>query len=489
MLATATIAAGIVGLAAWLVLGREGTRAEAPSASASIAVLPFTTIGGDATRAYVAEGLADELVTSLAMVPGIRVASRTSSTVVAGQGLDLATIGQRLSVETVLEGSVRATGDSVRIATRLVKVADGYPMWSRVFETGAREMLRIHEEIASAIAAALTQGREGEAQVTIRSGTDDPVAYDLYLQGLSLSRTRHSERSVREALAFLRRAVERAPGFARAHAAIGQSLATQGWLGYEPAREVFPASARAAAQALRLDPRQAVAQATRAYAVLYHDWDLPGAEREFRRAIAMDPNDPVSHQWLGNALAVAQRWDEAEAQFRTAVTLDPLSTTRRATMIWVQHHRGDHARAVETYERLAATDSSNALAFQWGGMALLATGRHDDAVAAFRHALRLSDEGPGFAASLAHALAVRAGPGDREEARRFVERLRGARVVPAYELARITLALGERDAALAWLERALEARIHAMLFLRIDPAFASLQGDPAFEAIARRVGV
>ena len=475
------IALGAVG---WLT--SRGLRgATGDEALTTVAVLPFENLSPDSSHAYFAEGLADELVTSLSMVQGLRVAARTSTSALLRQGVDLKGIAQQLNVQTVLEGSLRVSGMRVRVATRLVKVADGSSIWSESYDREATDVLRIQEEVATAIVGAM-RGRLVEGSLdAVASGTTDPEAYDLYLQGRSL-RLRQSEQGLNRAVELFRAAIARSPEFARAYAGLAESHAVQGFYDFRPPREAFPAAMRAAAEALRLDPRNASAQATIAYASLYYEWDLPRAKREFSRAIAMDPNSPIAHQWYGNFLTVAERWDEAEAEFRTALRLDPTAPVRHAVLAWVQSHRGDHARAIESFQQAAQFDSSYAVTFQWGAVALEQAGRIDDAVVALRRAVTLADEGANLVAALARALAVR---GDRAEAEELLRKVLAARVVPAYEVAKVYLELGNRAEAIRWLERAFEARAHSMVFLKIDPQLAKLRGDPALVALIGKVGL
>lgn len=461
---------------------RGGETAPAPSA---VAVLPFENLSSDTAQAYLADGLTDEIITSLSMVEGLRVASRTSSTILARQGLDLAALASRLSVNAVLEGSVRASAGRVRVSARLVQAADGYPIWSQTFDRTTDDVLRIQEEIATAIVAAL-RGRLAPGQVADAAGASvPPEAYDLYLQGRAVRRRESAELYARQ-VAYFREAIALAPHFARAWDALAAALVGQGWHEYRDPRDVFPEAAKAAAEALRLEPRNASAQATVAYVALYFEWDLAKAEREFRRALEMDPGDAAVHQWYGNHLTIAQRFPEADEAFRTALRLDPASPTRRAVQVWAQYHRGDLDEALRTYRRITEVDSTSALAFQWGALALEAAGQTEEAVRAARVGVRLADDGTSFLATLGHALAVH---GERQEARAVLERLKRAPFVIAYDVAKLHLALGERDEALRWLERAYELRSHSMMFLRIDPQLRTLHGDPRFEALVRRVGI
>ena len=460
-------------------------RAPAPGAESAMAVLPFDNLSSDSTQAYFVEGLADEVVTSLSMGNGMRVASRTATAGLLRRGVTLDEMARQLNIETVLEGSVKRGGDRVRVATRLVRVKDNQLIWSQTYDRSVDDALRIQEEIATAIASALRGLLLESHREAVSSGTTDPEAYDLYLQGRA-ERNRQSEQSLQRAVELFRSAIARSPQFARAYADMAQSYAVQGFYDFRPPTEVFPLALEAAATANRIDPRNASALATTAYATLYYRWDLPAAEQAFRRALDADPNSPIAHQWYANYLTVHKRWDEAEAEFRTALRLDPAPPIRRAVLAWIQVHRGDYARAYQSFEEATRYDTTYASTYAWGGMALEGMGRLDEALRATERAVLLSDGSAIHVAALARLHAVR---GDRQRAGELLAQVLAARVVPAYEVAKVHVALGDRAEALRWMERAYAARSHSMVFLRIDPQVAPLRGDPAFEALARKVGL
>ncbi len=488
---TARVSRMLLAAAAVVIVALIGWIAQRPRAAAtatglsSVAILPFENLSPDSTQAYFALGLADEIVTSLSMVDGMKVASRTSTGVLASQGLEIGELGRRLGVETVVEGSVRAAGNRMRVTARLVPVDGGAPLWSQTFERAADDVLRIQEEIAGSIVEALTGRLAGGQLQAVSSGTTDPEAYDLYLQGRSL-RQRQTEQTLDRANEFFKASIARAPGFARAYASLAEGLAVQGYYEYAVPTVAFPAAARAAEEALRLDPKLGSAHATRAYVSLYYDWDLTRAEAEFKRALAVEPNSAIAHQWYANLLVARGRFDEAEREFRTALSIDPAAAVRRATLIYVDHYRGDSQRGVQAYRNAIALDSSYALTFLWGSWVLEGAGLADEAVAALDRSVSLSSGGIGFVAGLARMRAVR---GETAEARRLLAQVLAAKVVPAYDVALIHLALGDRAEALRWLERAYDQRSHSMVLMRHDPHVAALRGDPTFEALAKKVGI
>jgi TolB-like protein/Tfp pilus assembly protein PilF len=451
----------------------------------SVAILPFENLSPDTAQAYFALGLADEIITSLSMVEGMKVASRTSTTVLAGQGLEIAELGRRLGVATVVEGSVRAAGERMRVTARLVPVDGGAPLWSETFERTADDALRIQEEIAGSIVEAL-KGKLGGGQLqAVSSGTTDPEAYDLYLQGRSL-RQRQTEQTIARSAEFFQQAIARAPDFARAHASLAEVRAVQGYYEYTEPGVAFPAAARAAEEALRLDSRIGSAHATRAYVSLYYAWDLAKSEREFKQALAVEPNSAIAHQWYANLLVAQGRFEQAEQEFRTALAIDPAAPVRRAALIYVDHYSGNYPRGVASYRNTVAIDSSYALTFLWGSWVLEGAGLKDEAIAALERSVDLSSAGIGFVAALARMRAVR---GEAAEARRLLAQVTASKVVPAYDVALIHLALGDRAEALRWLERAYQSRSHSMVLMRHDPHLDPLRGDPAFEAIAKKVGI
>ncbi len=242
----------------------------------------------------------------------------------------------------------------------------------------------------------------------------------------------------------------------------------------------------AAETALRLDPRNASAQSTVAYAALYYEWNLPKAEQAFQRALEFDPNSAIAHQWYANYLSVAGRWDDAEHEFELALRLDPTAAVRHATAIWVQYHRGDDERAIATFERVSQFDSTFALTYQWGARPLLATGRTAEALAALEWAVTLSKRGALFVADLAAAKAI---AGDAASARQLLDEVLAGEQIPAYEVAKVHLALGDKGEALRWLRRAFEERAHSMVFLLMDRQLKPLHGEPEFEALVKQVGI
>ena len=476
--------------------------AAAPAPDA-IAVLPFTNLSGDDSYEYVSDGVTEELIATLSEVPGLRVASRSSAFALKGQSIDVREAARRLGVGTVLEGSVRRSGDRLRVTAQLVNASDGLDLWSQSFDREVRDVLAIQEEIARAIVARLRRGggelaappaeRAAGRAATGRNGAavgdhpaDAPEAYDLYLKGRYAWHKR-TEEGLRAAVGHFTAATQAAPRYALAYAGLADALAVLGFYDYLPPREAFPAARVAAERAVAIDAMLAAPHATLGYVALYHDWTFPRAEEEFRRAIALDPNYSTAHQWYANFLTSRGRFDEAIAEMRRAQELDPLSLIANAALGWVHLLAGRNDEAVAQLQRALELDRGFQLAWLWLGQAEEERGRDREAMDALRTADRLSGGSAltRTAIARAHALAGRA-----DSARAVLAALerRAARgYLPSYEIARVRSALGDHDATLAWIARAIDERAHSSVFLRVDPAFTRLRQDARFAALVRRV--
>jgi TolB-like protein/DNA-binding SARP family transcriptional activator/Flp pilus assembly protein TadD len=451
----------------------------------SVAVLPFANQSGDVANEYMSDGITDELISTLATVPGLRVASRTSAFSLKGLPLDVREVGTRLGVEAVLEGSVRRSGDRLRVTAQLVSAQDGYQLWSETFDRSATDVLAIQSEIARAIATRLGGGSAVDAGVD-EHPQDDPVAYDLYLQGRYAWHQR-TEAGLKRAVDRFEAAVARSPRYARAHAGLGDAYAVLAFYDYVAPREAFPKARDAARRAIALAPGLAAAHATLGYVSLYHDWQFERAEAEFRRAIALDSTYSVAHQWYGNLLTSRGRFDEAMREMRRAQELDPLSLIASAALGWIHLMAGQYDEAVAQCRRTLALDGEFALAWLWKGIGESELGRPDSARVALRRAAVLSGETGIVRAAIARSLALAGSPDSARAIIRSLERREGVPYAPSYEIAKVHLALGDRAAALTALERAVDERAHSLVFLAIDPQLAALRREPRFVALLERI--
>ncbi|HSJ25392.1 MAG TPA: BTAD domain-containing putative transcriptional regulator [Longimicrobiales bacterium] len=486
--AAAAIAA-VAALAAlvWAVSeSREGPGAV--SENPAIAVMPFADISPGRDQAYLADGLTEELIVRLSQAGGMNVVGRSSVYALAGEHVDARDIAERLNVSAILEGSVRRADDRLRISVQLVDAGNGYQLWSETYEREVQDVFAVQDEIAHAVVARLT-GRLGDMNGrAATSPVDDPEAYNLYLKG-RFEWHRRTEQGLHNAASYFRQAVERAPEYARAYAGLGDALAVLGFYDYLPPAEAFPPAREAATRAARIDPSLAQPHATLGYVALYHEWDWLRAEDEFLHATRLDPSYSTGHQWYANFLTAMGRFEEAVREMRAAQDLDPLSLIANAALGWVLYYAGEYERSIDQLDRTLELNPDFELAYLWRGLALEELDRFTDARQSLERAVELSG---GTAITLAALARNHALTGDRQHARALLadlEERAGARYVPAFEVAKVHEALGDRVQALRWLERAREQRSHSIAFLVVDPQLARLRNDPDFARLVRDVGL
>ena len=483
-------------LATWLGTRTRGAAtASATDVPATLAVLPFVDRSPAGDQEYFSDGITEELINTLARVEGLRVASRTSSFAFKGQNTDIRTIGAQLGVATVLEGSVRRDGSTLRITAQLVNAADGYQLWSNTYDRSAGDAFVVQQEIARAIAQTLQVKLVGPVSDSQAVPSPDAAAYDLYLKGRHALYLKgryawytRTESGVREAVRFFQQAIAEDSTYVRAHAGIADAYAILGFYDYMAPTEAFPKAEASARRAADLAPFLAAPRATLGYVALYHRWDLARGEEEFQRAIALDPNYSTGHQWYANLLTAAGRFPEAEHEMRRAQEIDPLSLIANAALGWVLYYAGNHSAAAAQCQRTLDLNPEYGLAHLWRGWALQELDSLPAAVESHRKAVAVSDSGALFIASLARSLALN---GERAESETLLGKLESRAAagayVPSYEIAKVHEALGHPDQALQWLERARTQRAHSMVFLRVDPQLKRLRARPEFERLVKQV--
>jgi serine/threonine-protein kinase len=454
----------------------------------SVAVLPFASLSPDPENEYFADGVTDELINALAKIGGLHVVSRTSAFAFKGKLEDVRAIGARLQVKSVLEGSIRRAGRRLRVTAQLIDVADGFLLWSDTFDRELEDVFAIQDEISRAIAGALKVKLFGpQQQVLVKPATDDLEAYTLYLKG-RLFWNRRTEQTLWQGLEYFQRAIARDPAFAQAHAGVADSYVILGFYSALPPTEAFPKAKAAALEALANDSALAEAHPALAYVALYHDWDWAAAEKEFATAIALNPSYATAHQWYGNFLAVLGRFDQSAVSFGKAIALDPLSPLKQAALGWNYYFERRYDDAAAECRRALELDPGYWIAHLWLGIALEELGLLEDAIREFEEALRLSGRNVSILGYLGHALAV---AGRAPEARQVLHDLNGIgaeRYMSPYDIGVIHLGLGESEAALEWLERGYAERDHQMTFLLVDPRLDALRLSPRFASLLRKMG-
>jgi serine/threonine-protein kinase len=458
--------------------GQTASTALRPTA-VSIAVLPFQNMSANRDNQYLSDGLTEELLNALTRVRGLRVAARTSSFQFRDRTGDVREIGRRLDVSAVVEGSVRASGDSLRITAQLIDTRTGYHLWSDEFDRPAADVFAVQEDIARAVTRALrVQLAQRIGETLVSAGTQNAEAHDLYLRG-RFEWNKRTEEGMRNARDAFERAVVLDPRYAAAYAGLSDTWQLLAIYGQVATREALANAKTAALRALALDSTLAEAHTSLAVMHLEYDHDREAAERRYRRAIEISPGYATAHHWYALFLVAGGRFQEAIAEAELARRLDPLSRVINAAVGTVHLFSREYAAAIAEFRAILVTDPDWSSGLGMLGRTLAAAGQFDEAVARIQEALELSGR-PSHKALLAYTLAA-AGRGAEARAllRELVAPGRGV-IIPPVDLAAVHVALGQHDEAIAVLNRGVEERDEEMMYLKVDPRYDPIRGDPRF---------
>jgi TolB-like protein/Tfp pilus assembly protein PilF len=461
----------------------------------SIAVLPFKNRTGSEEQEYFCDGMAEEIINALTHVDGLHVVARTSAFSFKDVEIDIRKIGRQLNVRTVLEGSVRKAGSLLRITVQLIEVSNGYHLWSERYDRdiGAlccpEDIFGIQDEISLAIVDKLSvRLLGGERSKILKHQTEDIDAYNLYLKGRYFW-SKRTETSLRRAVEYFEEAIARDPGYALAYVGIADSwVALQDYC-FIPPKSSLPKAKELVQRALELDSSLAEAHASLAQ-VLHREWDWQGAEREYRRAIELNPDCAIARHWYALSLSYMNRSDQAIEEIGKALQLDPLSLViNRNYGLLLYHAR----RYDEAEEQLRKThEMEPAFSLTHGNLGLVHTqrGEYDKAVAEFeREKESLEDWNPELESWLAIAYVKL---GRMKEARdilaRLLEQAEHASV-PAIYVAGVYFALGEDEKGFEWLERGYVERDSTLIEIKVDVSFDRVRSNPRFAELMKKVGL
>jgi serine/threonine-protein kinase len=447
----------------------------------SIAILPFVNDTGDPNAEYLSDGITETLINALAQVPGLRVMSRTSVFHYKGKPANPVSVGKELRVSAVVVGRIEMIGERLVISAELVDTSDNALIWGNRYQTTRSDLFGVQESIASEIARMLRLQLTGrQQQLLAKRHTTDPRAYELYLKGRFQWNKRSAE-GIYRAIEYFNQAIEIDPQYALAYAGLADCYNLLDIWANLPTSETFPRAKSAAQKALAIDDQLAEAHTSLAYAIHTYEWNWDEAEREYRRAIELNPNYATARQWYAEFLTANGRFDEAEAQGLKALEIDPMSPIINAVLAFNATMARRYDKAIEQGTRTTQLFPDFAPGHAYLGLALLESGRPRDAIAALE-AARKSLDIVVFRTWLARAhLAA----GDEAAATRIRKELAaGNDYLPPYYMAALDAHLGDRDRAFRELERALRERSGALVWLRVDPSLDPLRGDPRFQKAA-----
>jgi serine/threonine-protein kinase len=466
----------------------EGARRGA-TATRSIAVLPFVNASPDPDNEYLSDGITDELIDALANVEGLRVASRTSVFALKGKPQDVRAIGALLDVSEVLEGTLRRSGQDLRITAQLTSTANGALVWSHRYDRRLDDVFAIQDEMARTIVNTLRAASFGDTTAPeMHRGTESVQAYGLYLRG-RYAWNKRTQKGVADGIRFFEQAIEADPGYALAYTGLADSYALA--LDYRsvPVHEGFEHAKFYARKALELDEGLAEAHASLAWSLFIYDWDWEGAAAEFRRSIQLDPRYPTAYQWYAFLLASQGKFEDALITAHTAQEVDPGSVSIRRGLGYVYFYARRFEQA--KYHLLRAIEMNPVAeeSYRVLGLILTYAGEHAEAERVLREGLEFADVATYTNVTLALALA-RAGKPDyaRETLAALEARLKDEYVSPV-ELATLYIALGDNDRAIDWAEKAYEERRGWMAYLNVHPLMDPLRAEPRFKVLVRKMGL
>ncbi|MEX1185412.1 MAG: protein kinase [Gemmatimonadaceae bacterium] len=470
--------------------GRAPVRGHEPQASAdankAIAVLPFANMSADPENEYFSDGMTEEIISAIAKIPGLQVASRSSCFAFKGKAVDTREVGEKLGVGSVLEGSVRKIGNRIRVTAQLVNAQSGHHLWSETYDRQLEDVFEIQEEISRAIVESLklrlTSSRE---QLVIP--TKNIEAYTLYLKARFFY-NRSSEPNLRKSIDFFQRVLLLEPGYARAYAGMADCWCrlADDWVAPD---EAYPQAKMIAMRALQSEPDLAEAMTSVGKVLAWYEWDFAGAEQHLRRAVSLAPNDADAHWAFGSVLPTVGQLGEGMAEIRKALTLNPLDPWYSRWLARYLLYAGDYSGAIAQGEKIVELDENFFLAYIDLGSARLAQGEPEKALEWYQKGQRLESSVRSYDAFIVRALAEL---DRRDEAEEILARLEeeGRQHYVRWEIVAMGYAaLGKNNEAFASLERAYQTRSGGLIYLHLEPGYKTLRADPRYDDLVRRIGL
>jgi len=457
----------------------------------SIAVLPFTDLSAEKDQEYFCDGLAEELINALSKINELRVVARTSAFAFKGKLEDIREIGKKLSVGTVLEGSVRKSGNRLRIMAQLINVADGYHLWAERYDREMDDVFAIQDEITLAVVDNLKVKLLGgeKAKITKRY-TNNLEAYNLFLRGQFFWNKRTAE-ELQKAIMYFEQAIKKDPEYAIAYAGLANSYLVLPIYGPFNPKEAFLKARKATTKALEIDNTLAEAVSSLALLKLFDDRDWDGAEREFKRAINHNPGYVTAHTWYASeCLTIRARFDEAIEEITRALELDPLSLVSNRDLGMICYYARQYDQAIKALNKTIEIDPDFIHTHGLLGLVYLEKSMYEEALSELQKEYTIS-KGIEATAEIWIGI-VYAKTGKVKKARKILEDLikrSKQEFVSPYFIAILYFNLKEKDKGFSWLDKAYKENDSWLNFLKVDPGFDSVRSNPRFKALLKRMGL
>lgn len=456
----------------------------------SVAVMPFVNESADPQVEYLTDGMTDTLIRSLSELPNVKVKARTSVFRYKGKEIDPKTVGKELGVQAVVNGRLSQRDGRTNVSLEVIDAETEDVILSTNYDKPQSELVTLQSDIARDVSAKLRNKLSGAEQAKIaKTYTADPAAYQLYLKGDFYWHKRGRENLLR-ATDYFNQAIQKDPNYGLAYAGLAMTFTLYADYNVASPADSFPKLKAAADRALELDDSLAEAHAALGGYYAVWEWDFVTAEREYRQAIALNPNFATAHHWVStDVLCNLRRFDEALAEAKKGQDLDPLSSIITANVGDIYQYAGRYDEAISTYRRAEELDPTFYFPPQALGTVYLLKGEVPDAIASLRKSLELNPGDPYVMSALANALTR---TGQRDEAVKLVDEIKSMtanKFVPGEAVAFAYLALGNKDEALSWLEKAVDQHSREAVLLAVDPVFADLRSEPRYKALMKRVNL
>jgi TolB-like protein/Tfp pilus assembly protein PilF len=452
----------------------------------SLAVLPLDNHSGDPAQDYFSDGMTEELISALSKISSLRVISRTSVMRYKGTRKSLPAIAKELRVDAVVEGSVARSDQKIRITAQLIHAPEDRHLWSGRYERELRDILQLQAEIAEDIASQIHKLVDPQQRPAAPARKVHPQAYEACLKGIFF-RDKMTPVDLAKSTAFFAQAIDLDPGYAQAYANFSQSYFYQGLFGMGPASELFPKAKANAVRALELDETVAAAHNALAAIHILYDWDWAGAEAECMRAMQLSPNDSVTHVHLADYMSIQARHDQAIAELKLALELDPISCMYIGFFGLVLHRARRYDESISQCQKALEIDPNYANALWFLALSLEQKGQLTESIAKLEKAVGLS-AGPLFRALLGRAYAL---AGERTKAESILEELKtlsNQQYVSPFDIAVVYAGLGDLTSTFQRLEEAYQQRVFRIIELTL-PMFDSLRSDTRWQDLVRRIGL
>jgi TolB-like protein/DNA-binding winged helix-turn-helix (wHTH) protein/Flp pilus assembly protein TadD len=457
----------------------------------SLAVLPLENLSGDPSQEYFADGMTEELIGRLSNIHGLRVISRTSAMQLKHTQLSVPEIARTLGVDAIVEGSVIREGSQIRVHAQLIRGATDDHIWAEEYHREYRGILGLQEEVAQSIAKRIEISLTPQERASLApTSTVDPEAHEDYLKGRYYFNQRTPD-TLKKSITYFRQAIARDPSYALAYSGVADAYAVLGFRGGFPSKDALFQAKAAAQKAIQLDDTLAEPHASLAFIAETHEWDWATAEREYKRALELNPGDARAHHWYAGYLMYVGRFEEGIAEAKRARDLDPLSLPVNNALAGRLLVAGRVDEALEQLHNTLEMNPHFGPAHQTLGWAYLNKGKHEDAIQEFQKALQLSGtDNTDLVLDLGFAYAT---AGDRNEARRILTKLKKLHeqgLVPSGSIGILYGALGDFNEAFDWLEKAYEERDPELTYLKVPGRrFEPLRHDPRFKKLLLRMGL